>query len=178
MQVNGCRCACARGSSPSHLSLPCYLLLLENSPFSCNRFRLGLHLITSLLQGMTNEIMEGYSNPNFNVDDPNRARTDEANELKSTWVILYELMRLEKCGPTLFHSHESTRISLKHLCFTSFMAIESRLLNDVFSKDNEGKVPMDKVMILIWLFRDDPSVVQFMAHFVAKVSDDLYTRSL
>lgn len=57
-------------------------------------------------------------------------------------------------------------------------SFSSRLVNDVFSKDNEGKVPMDKVMILIWLFRDDPSVVQFMAHFVAKVSDGLYTRSL
>lgn len=46
--------------------------------------------------------------------------------------------------------------------------LKSTLVNDVFSKDNEGKVPMDKVMILIWLFRDDPTVVQFMAHFVTK----------
>ena len=27
---------------------------------------------------------------------------------------------------------------------------------------------MEKVMMLIWQFRDDPSVVQFMAQFVAK----------
>jgi hypothetical protein len=28
---------------------------------------------------------------------------------------------------------------------------------------------MEKVMMLIWQFRDDPNVVQFMAQFVAKV---------
>jgi hypothetical protein len=28
---------------------------------------------------------------------------------------------------------------------------------------------MEKVMMLLWQFRDDPSVVQFMAQFVAKV---------
>lgn len=39
---------------------------------------------------------------------------------------------------------------------------------DVFGKDNKGKVPMDKVMMLIWQFRDDPSVVSFMAHFVTE----------
>lgn len=43
-----------------------------------------------------------------------------------------------------------------------------RLVDDVFGKDNQGKVPMEKVMMLIWQFRDDPSVVQFMAQFVAK----------
>lgn len=29
---------------------------------------------------------------------------------------------------------------------------------------------MDKVVMLIWQFRDDPTVVTFMARFVAKVS--------
>lgn len=43
-----------------------------------------------------------------------------------------------------------------------------RLVDDVFGKDNKGKVQMEKVMMLIWQFRDDPSVVQFMAQFVAK----------
>ena len=43
-----------------------------------------------------------------------------------------------------------------------------RLVDDVFGKDNQGKVPIEKVMMLIWQFRDDPSVVQFMAQFVAK----------
>lgn len=45
-----------------------------------------------------------------------------------------------------------------------------RLVNDVFGEDNDGKVPMEKVMLLIWKFRDDPGVVQFMAQFVTKVS--------
>lgn len=31
------------------------------------------------------------------------------------------------------------------------------------------KVPMDKVVMLLWQFRDDPSVVTFMARFVSKV---------
>jgi len=47
---------------------------------------------------------------------------------------------------------------------------KSRLVNDVFGEDNDGKVPMEKVMLLIWKFRDDPSVVQFMAQFVTKYS--------
>jgi hypothetical protein len=34
----------------------------------------------------------------------------------------------------------------------------------------ERSVPMDKVVMLIWQFRDDPTVVTFMARFVAKVS--------
>lgn len=42
-------------------------------------------------------------------------------------------------------------------------------MNDVFGSDNQGKVPMEKVVMLIWQFRDDPNVVKFMAQFVAKV---------
>ena len=37
-------------------------------------------------------------------------------------------------------------------------------------EDGERSVPMDKVVMLIWQFRDDPTVVTFMARFVAKVS--------
>ena len=47
---------------------------------------------------------------------------------------------------------------------------KSKLVNDVFGKDSGLRVPMDKVMMLIWQFRDDPGVVKFMAQFVAKVS--------
>ena len=47
---------------------------------------------------------------------------------------------------------------------------KSRLVNDVFGRDNDGQVPMEKVMLLIWKFRDDPDVVQFMAQFVTKYS--------
>ena len=39
----------------------------------------------------------------------------------------------------------------------------------MFERDNKGRVPMEKVAMLIWQFRDDPAVVQFMAQFVAKV---------
>ena len=46
---------------------------------------------------------------------------------------------------------------------------KNQLVRDVFEKDNRGKVPMEKVAMLIWQFRDDPAVVHFMAQFVAKV---------
>lgn len=39
--------------------------------------------------------------------------------------------------------------------------------------DGERSVPMDKVVMLIWQFRDDPTVVTFMARFVAKVSCEI-----
>lgn len=47
---------------------------------------------------------------------------------------------------------------------------KNQLVHDVFGRDNKGKVPMEKVAMLIWQFRDDPAVVQFMAQFVAKFS--------
>ena len=46
---------------------------------------------------------------------------------------------------------------------------KTQLVHDVFGRENKGKVPMEKVAMLIWQFRDDPAVVQFMAQFVAKV---------
>ena len=46
---------------------------------------------------------------------------------------------------------------------------KNQLVHDVFGRDNKGRVPMEKVVMLIWQFRDDPSVVQFMAQFVGKV---------
>lgn len=45
-----------------------------------------------------------------------------------------------------------------------------RLVDDVFGKDNQGKVQMEKVVMLIWQFRNDPNVINFMSQFVAKVS--------
>ena len=55
-------------------------------------------------------------------------------------------------------------------------AFKSRLVDDVFGKESKlgskgGRtIPMEKVTMLIWQFRDDPAVVQFMAQFIAKVS--------
>ena len=51
---------------------------------------------------------------------------------------------------------------------------KNQLVHDVFGRDNKGKVPMEKVAMLIWQFRDDPAVVQFMAQFVAKVRCSFY----
>ena len=47
---------------------------------------------------------------------------------------------------------------------------KSKLVNDVFGKDSGLRIPIEKIMLLIWQFRDDPGVVKFMAQFVAKVS--------
>jgi hypothetical protein len=47
---------------------------------------------------------------------------------------------------------------------------QNSLVDDVFGKDTMGKVQMEKVVMLIWQFRDDANVIQFMAQFVAKVS--------
>jgi len=47
-------------------------------------------------------------------------------------------------------------------------AWKSRLVDDVFGKDNMNKVQMEKVVMLLWQFRDDGNVIQFMAQFVAK----------
>ena len=43
------------------------------------------------------------------------------------------------------------------------------LVDDVLGQNAGDKVPMEKVVMLLWAFRDDPSVVKFMAQFVSKV---------
>jgi hypothetical protein len=48
-------------------------------------------------------------------------------------------------------------------------AFKLRLIGDVLGDDATDKVPMEKVVMLIWQFRDDPQVVRFMTRFVAKV---------
>jgi hypothetical protein len=51
----------------------------------------------------------------------------------------------------------------------------SRLVDEVLGQDSGDKVPMEKVVMLLWQFRCDPTVVTFMARFVAKVrSDDVF----
>ena len=45
----------------------------------------------------------------------------------------------------------------------------AKMIEEVLGNDNNGKVPMEKVVLIIWQFRDDPQVVKFMTRFVAKV---------
>jgi len=47
---------------------------------------------------------------------------------------------------------------------------KERLVEDVFGKNSEEKVQIEKVTMLIWQFRDDPRVVQFVAKFLTKYS--------
>lgn len=47
---------------------------------------------------------------------------------------------------------------------------KNRLVEDVLGQDVRETVPMEKVMMLLWSFRDDPSVVTFMARLVTKYS--------
>ena len=49
-------------------------------------------------------------------------------------------------------------------------AFKNRLVEDVFGSGAGDKVPMEKVVMLLWQFRDEPTVITFMARFVAKVS--------
>jgi phosphatidylinositol 4-kinase len=75
-------------------------------------------------------------------------------------------VHLKQIRTKLFLTLVVTHIFSKHL-FDPLLYFH-RLVADVFGKDNKGKVPMDKVMMLIWKFRDDPSVVRFMAQFVTR----------
>mmetsp|Transcript_20823 Transcript_20823/g.60616 ORF Transcript_20823/g.60616 Transcript_20823/m.60616 type:complete len:1047 (-) Transcript_20823:479-3619(-) len=58
-------------------------------------------------------------------------------------------------------NHHAADAARKHEDF------KNRLVDDVLGKE-AGRVPMEKVVMLLWQFRDDPAVVQFMAQFVAK----------
>ena len=50
-------------------------------------------------------------------------------------------------------------------------AFKARLIDEVLGEGAvaSDKVPMEKVVMIIWQFRDDPQVVKFMTRFVAKV---------
>jgi hypothetical protein len=50
------------------------------------------------------------------------------------------------------------------------VCFDYRLIDDVLGKSSDDRVPIEKVMMIIWQFRDDPQVVKFMTRFVAKVS--------
>lgn len=45
-----------------------------------------------------------------------------------------------------------------------------RLVEEVLGPNSGSKVPMEKVMMIIWQFRDDPQVVKFMTRFVSKMA--------
>lgn len=48
-------------------------------------------------------------------------------------------------------------------------AFRQRLIAEVLGNAAGDKVPMEKVVMIIWQYRDDPTVVRFMTRFVAKV---------
>jgi hypothetical protein len=52
---------------------------------------------------------------------------------------------------------------------TFYAFCKNSLVDDVLGQETGDKVPMEKVVMLIWAFRDDPTVVTFMARFVGKV---------
>jgi phosphatidylinositol 4-kinase len=61
-------------------------------------------------------------------------------------------------------NHMSSHLKSEHEAF------KSRLIDEVLGKDAGDKVPIEKVVMIIWQFRDDPQVVKFMTRFVAKFS--------
>lgn len=48
-------------------------------------------------------------------------------------------------------------------------AFRNKLIDEVLGKESGEKVPMEKVMMIIWQFRDDKEVIKFMTRFVSKV---------
>lgn len=60
-----------------------------------------------------------------------------------------------------------SRSVMTYLLTRLFLA--GSLVDDVLGHNAGDKVPMEKVVMLLWSFRDDPSVVKFMAQFVSKV---------
>jgi hypothetical protein len=48
-------------------------------------------------------------------------------------------------------------------------AFRKKLIDDVLGDQASDRVPMEKVVMLIWQYRDDAQVVRFMTRFVAKV---------
>lgn len=64
----------------------------------------------------------------------------------------------------------SNVVAVQRITSSKHEEFKNQLVHDVFERDNKGRVPMEKVAMLIWQFRTDPAVVQFMAQFVAKVS--------
>lgn len=48
-------------------------------------------------------------------------------------------------------------------------AFQKKLIDEVLGKDAGDKVSMEKVMMILWQFRDDKDVIKFMTRFVCKV---------
>jgi hypothetical protein len=48
-------------------------------------------------------------------------------------------------------------------------AFQKKLIDEVLGKDAGDKVSMEKVVMIIWQFRDDKDVIKFMTRFVCKV---------
>jgi len=48
-------------------------------------------------------------------------------------------------------------------------AFQKKLIDEVLGKDADDKVSMEKVVMLIWQFRDDKEVIKFLTRFVCKV---------
>lgn len=69
------------------------------------------------------------------------------------------------------HNHSLTYSLINYSC-THYGRLVEDVLGDNSSTGNtnsNNKVPMEKVVMLIWQFRDDPSVITFMARFMTKV---------
>jgi len=74
------------------------------------------------------------------------------------------LSSLSRRSPSYYTTKTLTRT---HISLETIAYYHS-LVDEVLGKETGDKVQMEKVMMLIWQFRDDPTVVTFMARFVAK----------
>lgn len=71
--------------------------------------------------------------------------------------------------PSLFLHSTCVFLSIFH-SIPSLSIHTYRLIEEVLGPDTRAdRVPMEKVVMIIWQFREDPQVVKFMTRFVAKV---------
>ena len=67
-------------------------------------------------------------------------------------------------------NHNSNTMNMTDAQKKEHDAFCKKLIDEVLGKDAGDKVPMEKVMMIIWQFREDKDVIKFMTRFVSKVS--------
>eukprot|EP00977_Amphora_coffeiformis_P011432 scaffold2767_cov177-Amphora_coffeaeformis.AAC.6 len=95
---------------------------------------------------------------------------DKFGELNESVLVLRNKTSEEESISSLPGSN-TCRMSARKNAAKEHEAFRNSLLDDVLGHNAGDKVPMEKVVMLLWSFRDDASVVKFMAQFVSKVGD-------
>jgi hypothetical protein len=106
-------------------------------------------------------IGDGSSHNNPNHNTTRNAHKSSSSSSSGGNIIMSS--SVNDTGSSNRNNMTSAHLSADHESF------RQRLIDDVLGNNANDKVPMEKVVMLIWQFRDDPTVVRFMTRFVAKV---------